>query len=657
MVGNDVDADGVPLLVITGANAGGKSTFLRSVGVAQLMMQADMFVSAYSFAADVRAWLFTHFWREEDAEMESGKLDEELSRMSGIADLVMSGAMVLFNESFAATNEREGAEIARQITRALLDSGVKVLLVAHLFDLAHSLHKKPPAEGAVFLRAQRQADGSHTSRLEVGGPLPTGFAWICIAASSKSPLRLRGFGIEPWRRVSAFGRPVPGPGVVVGLCGLSLSSPDRMSPRWCSVSAGSAVSGCRFYGGGMVVISGWRRGAGAPLGTLDVLGPVVLFVLSVAAASVIPQEHRVAVRPAAVVLAGVCCFALLWRRRHPFGVLAAALVCGVGFQVLGVRESPLVTSPVIVSVYTVAVRTDRRTTWVVASASAALLVGAGVVFGSRSWLGDNVAMVAWTALPAAVGDGVRSRRAYVAAVEERAEYAERTREQEARQRVAAERIRIARELHDVVAHHIALINAQAGVAVHLVERRPEQLVTALEGIRDTSRSALEELRVTVGLLRQSDDPRAPRDPMPGLAQVPELLASFGRVGLSVGYTRRGVAGPLAPAVDLAAYRIVQEALTNVRKHAGADHARLCLHYRPQWLTVTVEDDGCARPDRPPSGTGHGLIGMRERAASVGGKLEAAARPGGGFTVTAELPLRPGAAVVAPVGRDAGEGWA
>ncbi|CAM5287863.1 sensor histidine kinase [Streptomyces hirsutus] len=410
----------------------------------------------------------------------------------------------------------------------------------------------------------------------------------------------------------------------------------------------------------MAVINGWRRGVGARAGMLDVLGPVVLFVLSVMAASVIPQEHRIWVRPPVVVLAGVCCFALLWRRRHPFGVLVTALACGVVFQALGVRESPLVTSPVIVSVYTVAVRTDRRTAWMVALASAALLVGATVVFGSGSgsWLiRDNVAMLAWTALPAAVGDGVRSRRAYVAAVEERAEYAERTREQEARQRVAAERIRIARELHDVVAHHIALINAQAGVAVHLVERRPEQLVTALEGIRDTSRSALEELRVTVGLLRQSDDPEAPRDPMPGLAQVPELLVSFERVGLSVRHMRYGMAEPLAPAVDLAAYRIVQEALTNVRKHAGADHARLYLHYRPQWLTITVEDDGRARPHKPRPGTGHGLIGMRERAASVGGKLEAAARPDGGFTVTAELPLRPGAAIVAPVGRDAEERWA
>lgn len=399
----------------------------------------------------------------------------------------------------------------------------------------------------------------------------------------------------------------------------------------------------------MAVINGRRRAARTRIGVLEVLGSTVLCALSIVAASVVPHEHRFSLHWTAVVLAAIGCFALLWRRRNPFGVLLVAVGCGVVFQMLGFRESPLMTSPVIVSVYTLAARTDRRTAWTMAGASAAVLVGSAVAFTTGSWLDpDNAAMLAWTALPAAVGDGVRSRRAYVAAVEERAEHAERTREQEAQQRVAAERIRIARELHDVVAHHIALINAQAGVAVHLVERRPEQMLAALKDIRDISRSALDELRVTVSLLRQSDDPEAPRDPMPGLAQVPALLASFERAGLAVRQTLYGVAEPLTPTVDLAAYRIVQEALTNVRKHAGADHARLCLRYGPQLLTITVEDDGLGGPHEFHAGTGHGLIGMRERAASVGGKLDAAARPEGGFTVTAELPLRPGATTGGPV---------
>jgi hypothetical protein len=172
VVGNDVDADGKGLLVVTGANEGGKSTFLRSVGLAQLMTQAGMFVSADSYAADVGDGLFTHFRREEDAEMVSGKFDEELTRMSGIAEHLTPGGFVLFNESFAATNEREGSEIARQVFRALREAGVKILCVTHLYDLADSLHAQDRGD-ALFLRAERLPDGTRTFRLTEGPPEPT----------------------------------------------------------------------------------------------------------------------------------------------------------------------------------------------------------------------------------------------------------------------------------------------------------------------------------------------------------------------------------------------------------------------------------------------------------------------------------------------------
>jgi len=174
VVGNDVVADGKDLVMITGPNQGGKSTFLRSIGVAQLMMQCGMFVPAESFSANACRGLFTHYKREEDASMESGKFDEELGRMSTIVDAITPDSMVLFNESFAATNEREGSEIARQIVSALLERRVKIFYVTHLYELARSLYDKN-MENAFFLRAERQQDGRRTFKLHEGEPLQTSY--------------------------------------------------------------------------------------------------------------------------------------------------------------------------------------------------------------------------------------------------------------------------------------------------------------------------------------------------------------------------------------------------------------------------------------------------------------------------------------------------
>ena len=174
VVGNTVDADGKALVMVTGANQGGKSTFLRSVGLAQLMMQAGMFVGAESFTANVRHGVFTHYKREEDASMTLGKLEEELSRMSEIADAIRPTSLLLCNESFASTNEREGSEIARQVVRPLIEAGVKVLFVTHLFDLADGFYRQQ-LEAALFLRAERRPDGERTFRLQEGEPLPTSY--------------------------------------------------------------------------------------------------------------------------------------------------------------------------------------------------------------------------------------------------------------------------------------------------------------------------------------------------------------------------------------------------------------------------------------------------------------------------------------------------
>lgn len=174
VVGNDVHADRKSLVMITGANQGGKSTFLRALGLAQLMTQCGMFVGAQSLRVNVCDGLFTHFKREEDQAMESGKLDEELARMSDIADHIESNCVLLCNESFASTNEREGSQIAREVVNALLSEGIKVLFVTHLFDLASSFYEQQ-LDSALFLRAERGAAGARPFKVSEGAPLPTSY--------------------------------------------------------------------------------------------------------------------------------------------------------------------------------------------------------------------------------------------------------------------------------------------------------------------------------------------------------------------------------------------------------------------------------------------------------------------------------------------------
>lgn len=173
-VGNDIDASGDQVVVVTGANRGGKSTFLRSLGQAQIMTQCGLFAPAAAFETNTKEAVFTHFKREEDTTMQSGKLDEELARMSAIIDHTRPGSLILFNESFASTNEREGSEIARQITHALIDAGISVVFVTHLYDFAHSLYSED-REHSLFLRANREDEGHRTFKLVEGEPLPTSF--------------------------------------------------------------------------------------------------------------------------------------------------------------------------------------------------------------------------------------------------------------------------------------------------------------------------------------------------------------------------------------------------------------------------------------------------------------------------------------------------
>ncbi|MCP3760635.1 sensor histidine kinase [Streptomyces sp. TBY4] len=372
------------------------------------------------------------------------------------------------------------------------------------------------------------------------------------------------------------------------------------------------------------------------------LAAAALFALSLFGSLLDGDGFRGPLRVSAIVIAALSCAAVAAHGRLPRTVTAVTVACGVLFILLGFRPNPFLLSPAMVSLWRLAVRTDRRTAWTASLSSAAALTGAAFIFGPGSWLEPGkVAVLAWALLPGAVGDAVRSRRGYLAAVEERAERAEQTREEEARRRVAEERVRIARDLHDVVAHHIALANAQAGVAVHLMARDPEKARTVLEQITETTSSALRELKATVGLLRQPDDPAAPLEPTPGIAQLPALVESFQHVGLEVTVRREGEEHPLSAGVDLTAYRIVQEALTNVTKHAGSGSASVSLKYTRTRLVITVEDSGSPSIRQPDSPSGYGLIGMRERAAAVGGRLRAGRRPEGGFRVSTELPLHTG----------------
>ncbi|MFE6664261.1 sensor histidine kinase [Streptomyces sp. NPDC057697] len=355
----------------------------------------------------------------------------------------------------------------------------------------------------------------------------------------------------------------------------------------------------------------------------------------------------VALVPSAVLLLG--------QRRFPRTVVAVTTLCGGVLGIMGGRigfdPSPSVAGAALVALYLLALRTDLRTTTVYTAGAAVALVVLSIGWGNGALLRpDQIGTLSCVLLAGAVGESVRNRRDHLAAVEARAELAERTREEEARQRVAEERTRIARELHDIVAHHIALAHAQAATAAYLLRSKPDQAQGMLDQLAGTTSSALRELKATVGLLRREGEPETPLEPTPGLARLPELIASFEHTGLAVSVTVEGEARPLPPGADLTAYRIVQEALTNVTKHAGGATASVRLGYSRRLLTLTVSDDGHAPPTTGTPGTtgttgtpGYGLIGMRERALSAGGRLAAGHRADGGFEVTTELPLETAAA--------------
>jgi signal transduction histidine kinase len=327
------------------------------------------------------------------------------------------------------------------------------------------------------------------------------------------------------------------------------------------------------------------------------------------------------------------------RRRFPGVVLALCVASGLAVAALGL--SPIVLGvAILVAVYSVAAYGTR---WVSLAGLAAAEVGSVAVqltpgrFQASTVISNALVIgAAWL-----LGHFVGVRRAYTARLEERTAELEQAREELARRAVTKERLRLARELHDVVAQAMSVIAVQSGVGAHVASTQPEEAAKALSAIEATSRAALEELRRLLGVLRQDSEPQGDITPMPGLADLDSLLAKVSKAGLGVRLRVEGTPSQLPAGVDLSAYRIVQEALTNVVKHAGPARAQVRIRYRDQEVTVEVTDDG--RGVGTPAGdgragAGHGLIGMRERVAAFNGDLDAGPRPGGGFRVAARLPL-------------------
>jgi signal transduction histidine kinase len=353
---------------------------------------------------------------------------------------------------------------------------------------------------------------------------------------------------------------------------------------------------------------------------------------------------------------------VVFRRKHPVGAFAVATAIGAA-QVLTAGPSGADLA-IVVLLYTLAAYRPRSI-----SVTGLVICLFGSVVGVTRWTPSQLSLfhtivvgsilfagpvlIAWV-----VGDSMRYRRGYYAALEDRAARLERERDAQAQIAAAAERARIARELHDVVAHNVSVMVVQADGASYALDSDPEKARQALAAIAGTGRQALAEMRRLLGVLR-SDDGETGLAPLPGIGQLAELLQQTRAAGLAVDFTVEGVPGPLPGGVALAAYRIVQESLTNTRKHGGPTaSARVTLRYCEDVLVLSIADDGrgaAAAAD----GAGHGMTGMRERVALYGGTLRAGPRPGGGYQVTARLPLTPSRTVSLgePRGRPDGQGTA
>jgi signal transduction histidine kinase len=325
--------------------------------------------------------------------------------------------------------------------------------------------------------------------------------------------------------------------------------------------------------------------------------------------------------------------ALLWRRSRPLIVLMVTLTASLVWDVIGLAGGASLA--ILVSLYGVGRYIEEdRASFMAVGAALILVVADDLIEGEPAAVfGLSLVLVflGWY-----VGRRIKGRREYLALLEERAEYLERERAAEAQQAVDEERTRIARELHDLVAHRVSMITVQAGAAQTVAASDPQRAIRAMEAVEEEGREALRELRQVLGVLRP-DEERESLAPMHGLADIPGLVEEMNGVGIGVSLSNAGVPDVLPARIDLASYRIVQEALTNVLKHAGPDpKAEVRLSSDDYTLTIEVTDRGSGVSTLP--GSGHGLAGMRERATLLGGTFEAGPSLRGGFRIMARLPL-------------------
>ncbi|MEU5720545.1 sensor histidine kinase [Micromonospora sp. NPDC047738] len=366
--------------------------------------------------------------------------------------------------------------------------------------------------------------------------------------------------------------------------------------------------------------SGWGDGV------FDALVALVLVVFGLFGTAPAGLNQGMGTGRATYPLVVVAALALAVRRRWPLATLAVVTAATTAYLVLGYPYGPILIS-FFVAVYTVAAYRPLRPAAVACGlALAVLLLHVFVGVRSLGLLGLMPA-AAWVVVPFAVGTTVRLGR----------ESAARNRVDEARRLADAERLRVAREVHDVVGHGLAAIHMQAEIALHLLAKRPEQAEAALTAISRTSKEALDELRVTLTVVRR-DEPVDERAPAPGLAQLPQLRERLAGAGVPVTVEVDGEPRALPVAVDLAAYRVVQEALTNVLRHAGPATAIVRLRYAPTEVTVEVTDTGRGAAAPPGRTAGYGLAGMRERVTALGGSFTAGPASTGGFRVYATLPV-------------------